>query len=120
MARPKPRNYTIDGKPYAISISGGEIDRDQNVHLHVTFRALFGYRSCCLLRGLVNRSYWHDYPNIEQMRAQSISLTPRIVCELVRLAHSKGWKPETDKANLELDATDDDFRTLIASNHVQS
>jgi len=118
MARPKPRLYTIDGKPYTISISQGEIDREQNVHLHVTFRAIFGERSFCLIRGLTNRLFWLDYPDIAQMRAKSVSLTPGIVCALVRLAHRTGWNPEDCKSNFEMYATNDDIRAFGAASDV--
>ena len=115
MRKLKPRNFTIDGKPYAVSISAGEIDREQDVHLHVAFRALFGNRSVCLVRGLTNRSFWHDYPAIEEMREKSISITPKIVCDLVRLARRSGWSPESCKSNFEFLATKDDIRVLSAS-----
>src|SRR5579872_3624195 len=95
----KTRLYVIDGRDYAVSISDTGIDREGNIPLRVSFRAQFGSRSVCLVRGLTNRSFWHDYPEIEKMRAAAISITPKIVCDLIRLAHRKGWEPEKSKSN---------------------
>jgi hypothetical protein len=114
MRKSVPRDYTIDGKPYSVSISAGKIDREGDVHLRVTFRALYGTRSVCLVRGVTNRSYWHDYPDVESMRERSISLTPRVVCELVRLAHRAGWAPATVRSNFRVDVTRDDIRAIVA------
>ena len=116
MPKSKRRNYTIDGKPYAVYVSPGDVDHEDSIRLRVTFRALFGTRSVCLVRGLTNRSYWRDYPDIEQMRERSISLTPKIVCGLVRLAIRAGWSPEDAKSNFEFEATKDDVRALAVAN----
>jgi hypothetical protein len=115
MQRSKPRDYVIDGRPYAVTISAAHIDEERNVHLRVTFRALFGTRSVRTVRGITNRSFWHDYPHIEEMRAKSISLTPKAVCELVRLAHRAGWTPENCRSNFEFHTTTDDIRALAGS-----
>ena len=72
--------------------------------MHVAFRAQFGSRSVCLVRGLTNRSFWHDYPNVEQMREQAISITPLVISALIRLAHQSGWNPAASKSNFELQA----------------
>jgi len=100
----------FDGKPYAVSISEGEIDAEGNVHLDITFRALFGNRSVCLVRGVTNRSYWQDYPAIDEMRARAVSVTPKVAYYLVRIAHARGWNPETCKSNFEMNASKADIR----------
>jgi hypothetical protein len=103
----------IDSREYAVSVSGGEVDETQEVHLRVSFRALFGSRSVCLVRGLTNRSFWHDYPNLDKMRSESISLSPKVVCVLIRRAHSEGWSPETSKSNFEMLATKETIRAIV-------
>jgi hypothetical protein len=114
MRKAKPRKYTIDGREYSVSISAGEVDEDQEVHLRVSFRALFGTRSVCLVRGVTNRSYWHDYPNVEKMRTDSIFLSPKVARALIHRAHSAGWSPETSKSNFEMLATKETIRAIIA------
>ena len=96
------RPYTVDGRDYSVSISTAGFDQDKNVRLRISFRAQFGTRSFCLVRGLTNRSFWQDYPDIEAMRAAAISITPGIVCGLIRLAHNEGWNPDASKSNFEL------------------
>ena len=113
MRKAKPRRYTIDGREYAVSVSGGEVDEAQEVHLRISFRALFGSRSVCLVRGVTNRSFWHDYPNVEKMRSESNSLSPKIVCVLIRRAHLEGWSPETSKSNFEMFATKETIRAIV-------
>ena len=100
----KSRSYVVDGQDYAVSISDAGRDAEGNVLLRISFRAQFGSRSVCLVRGLTNRSFWHDYPEIEKMRSAAISITPAIICELIRLAHREGWNPNVSKSNFEFAA----------------
>jgi hypothetical protein len=113
MAKPKSRIYQIEGREYAASISAGHVDKEDNVALRISIRAHFGTRSFCTVRGVTNRSYWHDYPYIEEMRKIAISIAPRHVCALVAWAHSKGWDPIASKSNFELLANREDIRALI-------
>jgi len=112
MPRAKGRKHRIDGRQYFVSVSGGEIDAENNVHLRIAIQADFGHRSYCIVRGVTNRSFWHDYPNVELMRENSISVTPRVVSNLIALAHSEGWNPEVSKSNFELFATRETIRGL--------
>ena len=97
------RLFKVDGREYTVSVSDGVLDNKANVRLHISLRAQFGTQSVCQVRGLTNRSLWHDYPrDIEKWRAEAISVTPRVVCELIRLAHQKGWDPEGSRSNFEL------------------
>ena len=107
MAMPKARGriYQVAGREYAVAISAGELDEENNVRLRISIQAHFGNRTFCLVRGVTNRSFWHDYPNIEAMTKVSISLTPSVACGLIVLAHSTGWDPEASKSNFELIAT---------------
>ncbi|WP_254512924.1 hypothetical protein [Anatilimnocola floriformis] len=104
----KTRPYAIDGRDYSVSISATAIDFDGNVPLCVSFRAEFGNRSVCQVRGLTNRSFWHDYPE----NTPRISLTPKIVCQLIRYAHVQGWDPVGSKSNMELSADQELLHTL--------
>ena len=101
--RSRPRQpYTVDGRDYKVSISDAGFDQEKNVRLDISFRAQFGTRSACQVRGVTNRSFWQDFPEIEQIRAAAISITPKVVCELIRLAHRKGWDREASRSNFEL------------------
>ena len=115
MRKEKPRKYVVADREYAVSISVGKIDKEDNVHMRISFRAHFGNRSVCLVRGVTNRSFWHDYPEVEQMRKDSISVTPKVVCALIAQAHSAGWNPETSKTNFELVVSKESIRELAAS-----
>ena len=117
MRKEKPRKYDVDGREYAVSISVGEIDEEDTVHLRITIRALFGNRSVCLVRGVTNRSFWHDYPYVEQMRKESISVTPKVVCGLISRAHSEGWNPEGSRTNFEMFTNKESIRALTVQEH---
>jgi hypothetical protein len=106
------RPYTVDGRDYTASISTAGVDNEKNIQLRVSFHAQFGNRSVCLVRALTNRSFWHDYPEIEKMRSAAISITPKIICGLIRLAHREGWDPEVSKSSFELSANRDVVRAL--------
>jgi hypothetical protein len=114
----KSRNnhpYTVDGRAYLVSVSPADLDEEDNVRLRVTFRAEFGARSVCLVRGLTNRAYWQDHSEFEKYNATVISITPQIVCGLIRLAHQAGWDPEASKSNFEFLADRDVVRALAKS-----
>ena len=118
MPKAKGRVFQIDGREYAVAISPGGFDEGGNVRLRISIRAHFGNRSFCLVRGVTNRSFWHDYPDIEEMRKASISIGPRQACGFVALAHSMGWKPEASKSNFELQATKEIIRAIDTKNSV--
>ena len=45
---------------------------------------------------------WHDDPrDMQKWRAETVSITPRVVCELIRMAHRNGWDPERSKTEFE-------------------
>jgi hypothetical protein len=46
------------------------------------------------------------------MQSNSISLTPAIICELISLAHLRGWDPDASKSNSELHATVETVRDI--------
>jgi hypothetical protein len=106
----------VDGQSFLLSIADGKIDQEGNVPIQITCRAEFGARSVCLIRGLTNRSFWHDYPEIEEMRANAISITPKVACDLIRHARQLGWDPEACKSNFEMAADHELLKMLHSSN----
>ena len=96
------RPFVVDGREYLVSISDGGFDAEDRVIVRITFRARAG-GGVCLVRGITNRSFWMDYPfDVQKWRAKVISITPRVLCELIRLVHRKGWEPQKSRANFEL------------------
>jgi hypothetical protein len=80
--------------------------------LRVTVKAQYGVRAVCLVRGLSRRSFWHDFPDVEQARNEAISITPKVVCGLIRLALERGWEPEVSRSNFNLAVDRDVVRAL--------
>lgn len=107
MPKAKGRIVHVEGQCYEASVSAGPIDAEHNVSLRISIRALFGHQGFCVVRGLTNRLFWHDYPNVGEMRVASISVGPRELCGLIALARSAGWDPVTSKSTFELAATRD-------------
>jgi len=116
MPRGKSQSYTVDGRAYDVAISAGEIDEDDNVRLRISIQAAFGRNSVCLMRGITNRSYWHDYPCTKEMRRAAVSIAPRQVFGLIKLAHASGWDPERSCSNFELVVNSEAIRTLGETN----
>jgi hypothetical protein len=81
------------------------------VSLRVTFRAEFGTRSFCLVRGLTN-NYYYNYYSFYPDPMPMISVTPKIICKLVELAHQRGWDPESSKSNFDLPVDWETIRAL--------
>jgi len=99
MPKSKGKHYEVDGRSYSVAIAVSGIDEADDVHLRVTIQAEYGTRSFCTVQGLVNRSYWHDYPHIEEMRKRTISITPSLVCHIIRHARDNEWNPESETTN---------------------
>jgi hypothetical protein len=113
MPKSKGRAFKVNGKDYVVTVSGGDVDEGDNVELHVCIQAHYGHRSYCQIRGLTSRLRFHDYREVEAMQRNSISITPSMICELVALAHLRGWKPDESKSTFEFlatKATVDEFR----------
>ena len=93
----KRKTYSVDGESYTASIVECGYNETGGVRLRVTATAEFGTGSTCMLEGLTNREFWHDYPDCNPEEA--ISITPKTVCDLIRHARSHGWDPITSKSN---------------------
>ena len=99
-------------QPYLYAVSARGMDENENVIMCVTIRADYGSRSVCIFRGILNRSYWHDYPEIEKTMQGTISITPAIVSKLIDYAHANGWDPVTSRSNIELVVDNDLVKSL--------
>ena len=99
----KRKTYSVDGESYTASIVECGYDETGGVRLRVTATADFGTGSTCMLEGLTNREFWHDYPEFD--RDQAISITPKTVCDLIRHARTHGWDPTTSKSNVRIQLT---------------
>ena len=115
MPKSKGKSYNVAGNPYVVSIGVRDITDAGEVRISLTVRAEYGEKSFCKIRGLVNRSYWHDYPDVEEMRKQSIAITPAIVCKLIRQAHQSGWNPVESKSDFVMDIDNHEFKKIAES-----
>jgi hypothetical protein len=105
--------FEIDGRDYLVSISAARYDAKLNVvPMRVTFRAQFGTRSVCLVRGITNQSFYES--SREEMKKR-ISITPKVVCEMIRAAHRAGWDPEGSRTNFEWIVDREVVRTVSES-----
>ena len=96
MPKSKRKGYSVDDNSYTVSVHECGYESSGGVKMAVTIKAEYGTGSFCIVEGMVNREYWHDYPDFSPTR---ISITPRVVCEIIRHAHSTGWNPTYDKSN---------------------
>ncbi|QDU46031.1 hypothetical protein Mal52_45280 [Symmachiella dynata] len=119
MAMPslKGKKYEVDGNSYTVAVTVKDIDSDNGVHLRITIRAEFGNRSFCSVTGLVNRSFWHDYPAIEEMRKRSISITPSVVCKIIRHVRKGMWQPDQESANRNYEIDNEVLASLVGKNN---
>ncbi len=92
--------FVVDGREFEVSLTA--VYRDV-VHLRVTVRALFGFRSFCVVRGLRNFDYFYNYGECaSDATAESdarVSVTPWMIASLIRLAVQRGWSPKLSKSN---------------------
>ena len=105
MAFPKSKrkHYVVDDQPYTACVNENGTTPDWGVKLSVAIKAEYGSHSLCLIKGMVNREYWNDYPNFDH--AKTFSITPRVICGLIRHALKNGWDPVGSKSqcNIQLD-----------------
>lgn len=111
------KKLVVDGRHYEASVTC--VSRhNEPICLRVTFRARFGHRSFCIIRGLKNYGfYWnYDYwsdPAFSEPR-DLISVTPRLLTELIRHAHHQGWSPDDVKSNYDIELSNEEAKALLA------
>ncbi|MEM9940488.1 MAG: hypothetical protein AAF939_02785 [Planctomycetota bacterium] len=109
----KRKRYIVDQLPYTACITEHGISEDGGIQLGVAIKADYGLRSLCLIRGTVNRSYWMDYPDFDPNK--SFSITPRVVCDLIRFAIANVWSPATSKSQMEFRVDNQKLSSIIQS-----
>lgn len=102
---------TVDGRAYIASITAVYVAAGSPLTMRLTIRADFGHRSYCTFRGLTNHAYYFNYGEYDP--EQSISLTPRVVADLIRFAHSQGWEPMQSRSNFEVESDNDAVRQIM-------
>lgn len=103
--RKKP--FIVDNQRYEASLTAMYAEA---IQLRLTIRADFGYRSFCTLNGLQNFDYYHNYGHWDDI--DSISVTPRMICALIRCARRNGWDPDSSKSNQQINLTNRDAESL--------
>lgn len=113
MAFPKSKRkrLIVDDMPYVACVSENGQTEDGGVRLRVIIEAEYGYKSLCVIAGMVNRDYWLDYPNIDT--ENTFSITPRIICELIRHALTNGWSPTVSKTQTTIKLDNDGLFAII-------
>ena len=106
------KSYFVDGDNYVASITECGYDETGAVRLRITVTAEFGTNSTCILEGLTNREFWHDYPDYDP--GQTISITPKTVCELIRYARRNGWDPISSRSNQRIQLTNELLAEIVA------
>lgn len=98
----------VDGHPYEASLTALYEDV---IHLRLTVRAGFGSRSFCTFNGLRNFDYYYNYGDWGDI--DSIAVTPRLICVLIRYARSNGWEPASCKSNRVIALTNLTAKSLL-------
>jgi hypothetical protein len=105
---------TVDGKPYEASLNATYPDDSGPIAIRVTIRADYGHRSVCIFRGFTNLEYWFNYGEYDPEKV--IAITPRVIADLIRFAHTQGWDPDRSKSNVEIEADNSVIRQLMEKN----
>jgi hypothetical protein len=114
MAFPKSKrkHLCVDGLEYTACINECGYTVEDAVKLSVAIRAEYGTKSLCIVEGMTNRDFWHDYPNYDPNAA--IAITPRVVCEIIRYSLRNGWQPMQNKATLRVQLDNEGLTAMIA------
>ena len=114
MPKSKSKKLIVDNQHYTVGLSGGPFDSDEMVPIRLSIRAEFGHRSFCTVRGLVNSwrygGYWYD----DSATPTNIQITPASCCEIIRLARKRGWSPDRQKTNFEMEISSEEFVELTS------
>jgi len=102
---------TVDGRPYIASITAIYVAAGSPLTMRLTKRADYGHRSFCMFRGLTNHAYYFNYGEYDP--EQSISLTQRVVADLIRFAHAQGWEPMKSRSNFKVESDNDAIRQIM-------
>ena len=113
MAFPKSKrkNLVVDDLKYTSCVNEAGYTEDGAVKLNVAVRAEYGTKSLCIIEGMANREYWSDYPNYDPSR--TFSITPRVICEIIRHALQNGWDPNERKSDIRIQLNNEGLRKLI-------
>ncbi len=114
MAMPKSKSkpMIVDGQSYTVGISAGKFDSNEMVQIRLSIRSGFGHQSFCTVRGLINTWQYGGYGYNNSEKVKTISITPARLCEIIRLAHTRGWDPSNSKSNFEMVLSEMDFEAI--------
>jgi hypothetical protein len=114
MAFPKSKRVPliVDELPYIACVSRDGRTADGGVRIRVIIQAEYGLRPRCVVGGMVNREYWLDFPNNDMER--TFTITPRVICEIIRYSLSNGWDPNTMKTQAAIELDNDGLFAILA------
>ena len=108
----KSKHFVVGNHPYTACVNENGTTADWGVKISVAIKAEYGTCSLCLIKGMVNREYWKDYPNYDP--AKAFSITPRVICRLIQHALKNGWDPIASKSNCNIQLDNEAFLAIIA------
>jgi hypothetical protein len=120
MALPKSKrkHYVVDDRPYTACVNENGTTADWGVKLSVAIKAEYGMCSLCLIKGIVNREYWKDYPNFDPTK--TFAITPRVICRLIQNALKNGWDPMVSKSQCNMQMDNEALLAIIAERNPSS
>ena len=107
----KQRRLVVDELPYIACVSENGYTNDGGIKLRVIVQAGYGHESLCVIAGMVNRDYWRDFPDYDP--ENTFSITPRVICELIRFALTNGWSPTESKTQTMVELDNDGLFAIM-------
>jgi hypothetical protein len=106
----KSRPITIDGNSFRYQISTTKTDKDGNYRLNLTIQTAEPVSNILLVKGLITRDYWLDFPRInDHDKSEYPIITSRHIIKSITKARKHGWKYDGTDKRFELDMTNEEL-----------
>jgi len=106
----KSRPITIDNCSYRYQISTTKIDKDGNYRLNLTIQTVEPEANILLVKGLITRDYWLDFPRInDHDKSDYPIITSSHIIKAITKARKQGWKYDGTDKRFELDITNEEL-----------
>lgn len=106
----KSRPITIDKCSYRYQISNTKVDKDGNYKLNLTIQTVEPDANILLVKGLITRDYWLDFPRIHDHDKSEYSIiTSKHITKAITKARKQGWKYDGKEKRFELDMTNEEL-----------
>lgn len=106
----KSRSITVKGESYRYQISTTKIDKGGNYRLNLTIQTTEPDSNILLVKGLITRDYWLDFPRInDHDKSEYPIITSRHIIKAIKTAQKLGWKRKDNDKRFELDMTNEEL-----------